>query len=271
VPAIARHTSALIAILLVSWGASAHGAWAAGKPARYLALGDSVTFGFEEAQVRPPPDYQDAASFHAYPEFVGDALGLRTTNAGCPGETTASFIDPNAPSNGCENLGPGTSGGYRTAFPLHVSYEGSQLSFGVKFLKAHPRTRLVSLMIGANDLFRRVPLATVTDNVHHILAAIRKKAKYHGRIVLLSYYSLGYANPGISETIQGLNAAVDAGAKGLRITRADGFGEFGAASEHSGGSACAAGLLTQLSGGGCGVHPSYAGQSLLALAVERAL
>jgi hypothetical protein len=34
---------------------------------------------------------------------------------------------------------------------------------------------------------------------------------------------------------------------------------------------CDAGLLTQLSGGDCGVHPSYAGQCLLALAVERAL
>jgi lysophospholipase L1-like esterase len=250
----------------------------------YLALGDSVTFGFEESQVQPPPDYKDAASFHAYPEFVGDAVGLRVRNAACPGETTASFIDPSAPSNGCENLYPNVSSGYRTVFPLHVAYEGSQLSFAVKFLKSHPRTGLVSLMIGANDLFlcqrttdgrcgaeRQTTLATVTDNVHRILAAIRNKAKYRGRIVLPSYYSLAYANPTISETVQGLNAAIDAGAKGLRVTRADGFGEFGRGSEHSGGSACVAGLLTQLSGGDCGVHPSYAGQSLLALAVERAL
>jgi lysophospholipase L1-like esterase len=273
-----------IAILLVSTDGAADGASHSHKQAPYLALGDSVTFGFEESEVRPPPDYEDAASFHAYPEFVGDALHLRTRNAACPGETTSSFIDPNAPSNGCENVYPNSSGGYRTAFPLHVSYEGSQLSFAVKFLKSHPRTTLVTLMIGANDLFlcqrttndrcaseRQATLATVTGNVHRILATIRKKAKYDGRIVLISYYSLAYTNQTVNDTVQGLNAAIDAGAKGLRITRAAGFGEFAGGSDHSGGSACAAGLLTQLDTGGCGVHPSYAGQSLLALAVERAL
>jgi hypothetical protein len=52
---------------------------------------------------------------------------------------------------------------------------------------------------------------------------------------------------------------------------ADGFGEFRRASAHSGRKPCTAGLLTQLSTGGCGVHPSYAGQGLLALAVERVI
>jgi lysophospholipase L1-like esterase len=283
----ARHAPRLLAaflalaIFLITSGEAAHGASSKQRPL-YLALGDSVTFGYQEPQVQPPPDYSNASSFPAYPEFVGDALHLRTRNAACPGETTASFIDPSAPSNGCENIYPNASGGYRTAFPLHVSYDGSQLAYAVKFLKSHPRTRLVSLMIGANDLFlcqrttsdgcsseRQTTLATITDNVHRILAAIRKK--YDGKLVLLRYYSLAYANPSINDTVQALNAAADAGAKGFHVTRADGFVEFGRGSEHSGGSACAAGLLTQLSGGGCGVHPSYAGQSLLALAVERAL
>ena len=52
---------------------------------------------------------------------------------------------------------------------------------------------------------------------------------------------------------------------------ADGFGEFEAAAAHSGGNTCTAGLLTQLSTGGCGIHPSYAGQSLLAQALEKAI
>ena len=51
----------------------------------------------------------------------------------------------------------------------------------------------------------------------------------------------------------------------------DGFGEFGAAAAHSGGNSCTAGLLTQLSTGGCGIHPSYAGQSQLAQALEKAI
>jgi len=32
---------------------------------RYLALGDSVTFGYQEPQVIPAPDYSNAASFVA--------------------------------------------------------------------------------------------------------------------------------------------------------------------------------------------------------------
>lgn len=289
-PLTARRASALlaallgIAILLISSGAAARGGARANQAAPYLALGDSVTFGYEEPQVQPPPDYTKPASFHAYPEFVGDALHLRATNAACPGETTASFINPNAPSNGCENIYPISSSGYRTAFPLHVAYRGSQLSFAIRFLRTHPRTRLVSLMIGANDLFlcqrttsdgctseRQATLEKITRNIHRILAAIRNKANYDGRLVLLHYYSLNYAVPSINEAVQGLNSAGDAGAKGLRVIRANGFGQFRQGSAHSGGSPCTAGLLTQLGGGGCGVHASYAGQGLLALAVERAI
>jgi hypothetical protein len=48
------------------------------------------------------------------------------------------------------------------------------------------------------------------------------------------------------------------------VVIADGFGELQAASARSGGDTCTAGLLTQLSTGGCGIHPSYAGQALLA-------
>ena len=285
-PFIARRASTLLAgllalaVFLLLSGASARAA----KPAPYLALGDSVTFGYQEATVQPPPDYMNAASFHAFPEFVGDALRLGTTNAACPGETTASLINPSAPSNGCENYFPISDSGYRTVYPLHVKYEGSQLSFAVHFLKMHPRTRLLSLMIGANDLFLcqrttsdgcvgELPatLAKVTRNVHRILVAIRNRADYHGRIVLVHYYSLNYSSSFITGTVTALNAADDAGAKGLRVLRADGFGQYQRGSAHSGGDPCRAGLLTQLSGGGCGVHPSYAGHGLLALAVERAL
>ena len=79
----------------------------------YLALGDSVTFGYEEKQVVPTPNYMDASSFLGYPEMLGAELHLNVVNPACPGETSASLIDAMAPSNGCEN-------GYRAAFPLHV-------------------------------------------------------------------------------------------------------------------------------------------------------
>ncbi|TMK67846.1 MAG: SGNH/GDSL hydrolase family protein [Actinobacteria bacterium] len=274
-----------IAILAVAGGAAARSAPGAGPGARYLALGDSVTFGYEESQVKPAPDYTKASTFRAYPDDVGAALHLRVTNAACPGETTSSLINANGPSYGCENSPPPNQNvGYRRFFPLHVSYKGSQLSFAVKFLKKHPGTRLVSLMVGANDLFRcqkttsdaclskseqQATLKTIKRNVHHILSAIRDKADYEGQLVLVHYYSIDYTSALFTGIVRALNRTIDAAGKGFHVATADGFGEFRRGSAHSGGSACKAGLLTQLSNGSCGVHPSYSGHGLLGLAVER--
>ena len=82
------------------------------KGSTYLALGDSVTFGYEEKQVVPAPNYSDASSFIGYPELLGSALHLKVVNAACPGETSSSLIDATAQSNGCENS-PGGGPFYR--------------------------------------------------------------------------------------------------------------------------------------------------------------
>src|SRR5512136_1569598 len=105
----------------------------------YLALGDSVAFGFVPPGAVPPPNYHDASSFVGYPEDVARALRLRVANAACPGETTASLFIPGVVSNGCENS-PGSSTGYRTQYPLHVFYKGTQLRFALKYLARHPHT-----------------------------------------------------------------------------------------------------------------------------------
>ena len=102
----------------------------------YLALGDSVAFGYVPPQAVPAPDYFDASSFVGYPEDVAQALHLRVSNASCPGETTASFYIPGAQSNGCENS-PGSSVGYRTEYPLHVQYAGTQMLYALGYLATH--------------------------------------------------------------------------------------------------------------------------------------
>ncbi|MGH3235351.1 MAG: hypothetical protein ACRDOH_19305, partial [Streptosporangiaceae bacterium] len=91
----------------------------------YLALGDSVAFGYVPPQAVQAPNYFDPRSFVGYPEDGARALHIRVSNASCPGETTASFLAPGAPGNGCENS-PGSSAGYRTEYPLHVPYRGTQ-------------------------------------------------------------------------------------------------------------------------------------------------
>ena len=85
--------------------------------------------------------------------MLGRELRLKVANAACPGETSASFINVKAQSNGCENTLGQPNVGYRRSFPLHVKYSGSQLAYAVSYLRTHPGVRLVSLMIGANDLF----------------------------------------------------------------------------------------------------------------------
>lgn len=250
---------------------------------RYLALGDSETFGYAESGVVPAPDYGDAASFVAYPELLASELHLKLANPACPGETSASMINSSAQSNGCENSIIPPHIDYRVVNPLHVSYQGSQLAFAVSYLRAHRNVRLVSLMIGANDGL--ICVETTKDgcaspaeqsavatqlkaNVTHILRAIRSKARYRGQLVVVNYDSPLIAfNP----LVILLNQQLDQAAKPFGVLVADGFGEFQTADSHSGGNPCLAGLLTQLGSGGCGVHPSYAGQALLAQAVEKVI
>jgi lysophospholipase L1-like esterase len=246
----------------------------------YLAIGDSVTFGFEEQQVVPAPNYADASSFVAFPEMLGSELHLTVANAACPGETSSSFIDPTAQSNGCENA-PGGGPAYRKLFPLHVKYTGSQLDYAVSYLTKHKNVRLVSLLIGGNDVLlclettadhcaseEAAVFATITKNVKTILSAIRNKAHYGGQIAIPNYYS---PTPALDAVTPVGNQLIDTATKPFHVEVADVFGEFAAADAHSGGNPCTAGLLTQLSTGGCGIHPSYAGQGLLAQALAKAI
>ncbi len=290
----------VLAALLAAPSAGASGAASTRRPvpvsavtpgSDYLALGDSVSFGYRESTTVPAPDYATASDFVGFPEFVASALGLHLANAACPGETSSSFLNTSALSNGCENhpsaTGTTLPGGYRTLYPLHVSYTGSQMAYAMHYLRTHPRTTLVTLMIGANDGFicqqttadqcasasELTPvLASVTANVHAIVRALRVSAHYRGQIVLVNYYATSYANPLDSVASAYLNKALDAGGAGYNVEVADGYGAFEQAAQYSGGDSCAAGLLTRLFSGttftGCGVHPSVAGQALLAQTVE---
>jgi lysophospholipase L1-like esterase len=253
----------------------------AGEPG-YLALGDSIAFGY-----RPLPsfaDYQNPAAFTAYPEDVARALKLNLVNAACPGETTASMIDTGAPSNGCETNARGGPG-YRRIAPLHVSYRGSQLSYAVRYLQQHPDTRLVTIGIGANDLFRCEAttadhcagpdlgrtLAGVTANLDTILSALRNQAQYRHTLVVVTYYALNYGIAASVTPVEALNAALAGPAAQYGARLANGFAAFRAAAAWAGGDTCAAGLRIELAAGGCDLHPTALGQQVLAAAVEAAL
>src|SRR5712692_2905936 len=109
-------------------------------PALRSTLGDSVAFGYS-----PLVDPSDPHNFSGYPTPAARALKESLTNASCPGETSSHFIDLTGSDNGC--------GAFRANFPLHVAYSGTQLAFADSFLTSHLTTQLVSINIGANDLF----------------------------------------------------------------------------------------------------------------------
>jgi lysophospholipase L1-like esterase len=266
----------IAAALLLS--ASAAPAGATEGPS-YLALGDSVPFGFI---TQAGFEYGNADNFVGYPSYAGHALNLKTVNAACPGQTTSSFISVTGPDHGCN--------AFRSVAPLHVAYSGSQFSFATSFLQSHQSTQLVSIMLGANDAFlledacasnvnpplciaQGLPavLATISTNLNTILRGLRG-AGFHGVLVAVNYYSLDYADAAGTGLTELLNGAIHTTAHADGAVVADAFSAFQSAAAGAGGHTCNAGLLNALPQDQfkCDVHPSQSGAMLLASTVERA-
>lgn len=249
----------------------------AGNHDGYLALGDSVTFAYIEGAGY---EYFYSTNFVGYSDYVGLTSGLRLINAACPGETTSSFISSTGPDNGCR--------AYRSAFPLHVSYTGTQLAYATALLRQHINTRLVTINLGANDgllleencdydptcIAAGAPqlYATVAANMMTILGALRGTG-YRGQIIVANYYSLDYSDQAQTQFTAGLNQAITSSASNFNAQVADVFSAFQAASstQFAQGKTCLAGLLNNSnpaqSPPTCDVHPSQSGHKLFAATV----
>ena len=242
----------------------------------YLALGDSVVFGFiTEAGF----EYVNPANFVGYPDYVAQARRFTAVNASCPGEATAGFISSSGADNGCRP--------FRANFPLHAAYTSTQLAFATDFLRAHRKTRLVTIGIGANDVFllqeacatdqtcfeRGLPgvLATISANVETILLALRA-TRFHGVLMVVNYYSLDYSDPASTALTMLLNEAITAPARANGAVVADVFAAFSTAASIAGRKTCHAGLLNACPQDQfmCDVHPSQSGQKLIAQTIAKA-
>ncbi|MGA2164138.1 MAG: SGNH/GDSL hydrolase family protein [Solirubrobacteraceae bacterium] len=218
-------SAVLCGIALLAGPAMAHGPAAAGPaapsrpgfrspvPTSYLALGDSLAFGYSQGKFdelypeENPADYETG-----YVNDFANVLklfdpGLQIVNDGCPGETTESFIK-----------GPCA---YQLEFPLHHPYAGgpdsSQLSDAVAYLEAHPGSvNPITIDIGANDALGLIEttckleaaciaagapavFAKIGANLGLILGELRAAAP-HAQIIVLGLY-----NP-FGETITGGDA-----------------------------------------------------------------
>jgi len=238
----------------------------------YLALGDSVTFGFI---ANAGFEYVNPDNFIGFPNYIGQALKLNDTNAACPGETTGSFLSSAAPDLGCQF--------FRSFAPLHVSYNSTQLDFALSFLRSHPETRLLTISLGASDLFLledmchgdpqciAAGLPSIEGNLETILADLRDTG-FHGTIVVMNYYSLDYTDANGTGITVALNQSIAAAAAQEGAVVADVFTAFQAAAGAAGGHTCMAGLLNASSANQftCDVHPSQSGHALIARTIEQA-
>jgi GDSL-like Lipase/Acylhydrolase family len=283
-PHQARRTLFVAVLVLLGIGTAA--AQESGK--HYLALGDSIPFGYNPSIPLTTPDL--LSFYHGYPQFVSESAPLDLANASCPGETSSSFLDVAAPDNGCHE--------WRSALPLFVGYNSpfeSQLKYAISFLRANPHTSLVTITVGGDDLLlleqkcvaqsidpaviescelAGLPkvLATFARNLTAIYLAIRIEGHYEGRIVAADYFSPDYGNALETGSLIKLNA-ITLGLTAVFGGRvADVFSAFQTASLAGGGLPCAAGvgLAFPNFSGGCDVHPTPLGQQLIAKLVLEA-
>jgi len=97
----------------------------------YLALGDSMAYGFQPTKANKPPRNLAPAVFHTgYVDVFAARLRklspkIQVVNYGCPGESTVTFT-----RGGCDWLKQGGK--------LHDVFRGSQLRAAKAFLRAHP-------------------------------------------------------------------------------------------------------------------------------------
>lgn len=234
----------------------------------YLALGDSIAFGFD-----PHVDLnRDTVS--GYPELIAATRKLQVTNLACPGEASGGFMDPDGTDNHCREN--------RQAYPLHVEYEGTQLQAAVEFLERNPDTQLVTIDLGANDVSLLDHLcdrdiACILGNFIHTAAEYNNnldfifgklRAVYDGPLVGLSVYNPYPTDSTAQYALDRINEifAEQLHANGGVV--ADGMSSFAAA---GGGDPCASGLLIPMGDGTCDVHPTPKGAAVLAGAIEAAM
>jgi lysophospholipase L1-like esterase len=245
----------------------------------YLALGDSLAFGYQQAKI----DEQLAKSGTVDPAafttgYVNDfdqmlssiRPGIHTVNYGCPGENSTEFLS----SPGCPTY----------PFPLHDGYTASQMGAALAFVRAHPgQVSPITLDIGTNDvgnlvnhcggyttaslpcIYAALPgvLDQVGKNLNQIVGTLQEAAP-SSEIIVMEYYNPIAVIPSLtsaSNAVAGeLNGVIAAAALAHRARVADAFTPFNLAS-HEPQTLC---TLTLMCSPQPDIHASDAGYLVIA-------
>jgi lysophospholipase L1-like esterase len=260
----------VLCVLLLAPGAGAEGS----QPS-YLALGDSLAFGYSQAKFNSLYPTEDPAAYNTgYVDDFGKVLRVfhhhvQIVNDGCPGETTDSFI-----KGPCQ---------YQLLFGLHHPYSGgpnsSQLSDALAYLGSHQgMVNPITIDIGANDALgltegtcKLEPACIVAGapalfehiagNLALILGDLRAAAP-HAQIIMLGLYNpFGSSIAGGDQLTAQLNATMAAVAASVHARFADPLPIFNPPGALEQPTLC---LLTNICTSLKDIHPTDLGYAVLA-------
>lgn len=152
----------LAAVVFVTSAAAASGPIYQPPQRYYLALGDSIAYGFQptKADTAPPSAFHTGYVDVFAAKLRSLASGIRVVNYGCPGESAVTFVN-----GGCDWL--------RHGGKLHNTFHGAQLDAAVAFLKAHPgQVSPITITLWGNDV---VPLSQQGKKAPAVIAAFASR------------------------------------------------------------------------------------------------
>ena len=125
-PALVLAATVLFALGVTATGCGGQRSAHQGPRGYYLALGDSIAYGFQPTK---EPGTRASAFNTGYVDVFATRLRtlsphIRVVNYGCPGESTVTFT-----RGGCPAFADG--------FKLHSAFRGAQLPAAVSFLRVH--------------------------------------------------------------------------------------------------------------------------------------
>jgi lysophospholipase L1-like esterase len=171
---------ALLAAGLLASSSTAHAQGFVGPKKYYLALGDSLAYGYQ-----PNFDWSHGYANYFFTNLQGHGT-QQLINMGCPGETTSTFIKGGCPGKLID----------------HYYYPGAQLTAAVNFIKNHAgQVSPVTLDIGANDLTGDINTSTCAINANWntdeqntisrlttILNTLKSALNGTGDLLVMNYY-----------------------------------------------------------------------------------
>ncbi len=164
----------LLVVTALALGLGAVAAWAGGDRQSasaaglesprgyYLALGDSITYGFQPTKAKPGAGPSSFGT--GFVDVFAKSLRklspeIEVVNYGCPGESTVTFVRGGCPA-------------FADHMELHDKFRGSQLAAALSFLRAHPGdVSPITVTLYGNDW-----LPLLLDTCKGRVACVRKHA-----------------------------------------------------------------------------------------------